>query len=318
MARAETIESVRETGVGGNGPAPSPQLLPHPHAHLAQSPPHYCHHHWLWDWYRSGTGNRHHLQPLQALYLSYPLPYPHPEGQDEPQTHQQLPASLQSPPPPLPLGNRREVRGSGPTAPSALPGEQSELERGEHQEASRWQGPLPDLLHQIEHPSGPSPHHRAPRREGLQELEVRRLGSQLRAIGDEFNATVLRRAVSGGIVLACCATAAGLERRLPRTLQLHHPDSQHSLQAHIGRWLTCNHMHGDVLGLGHMLSDCGCGTESLRPVATQGRDVLNSDIRHLLEQRIWKDEMSSWRYWGHLWAGSPRNLCKLDFACLPA
>ncbi|KAK2846591.1 hypothetical protein Q5P01_009590 [Channa striata] len=191
MARPETTESVAETGVGGHGPSPSPPLLAQPH--LAQPSPYYCHHHWLWDWYRSGTGNHPPLQPLQALYLSYPLPYPHPEGQDEPQTHQRLPALLPSPPP-SPLCNRREERGSGRTAPSALLGEQSDSETEELQEASRQQGPLPDLLHQIEPPSWPSPHQRVPRREGLQELEVRRLASQLRAIGDEFNTTVLRRA----------------------------------------------------------------------------------------------------------------------------
>lgn len=72
------------------------------------------------------------------------------------------------------------------------------MEREEHQEALSRQGPLPDLLPQNEHPSWPSPDHRAARGELFQELEVRRVAYQLRAIGDEFNATVLRRAVRGG------------------------------------------------------------------------------------------------------------------------
>uniref|UniRef100_A0A8P4KK90 Uncharacterized protein n=1 Tax=Dicentrarchus labrax TaxID=13489 RepID=A0A8P4KK90_DICLA len=70
--------------------------------------------------------------------------------------------------------------------------------REERQEACSWQGPLPDLLPQNEHPSWASPHHRAPREEAVERLEVSRVADQLRTIGDEFNATVLRRAVSGG------------------------------------------------------------------------------------------------------------------------
>ncbi|XP_070762715.1 bcl-2-binding component 3 [Enoplosus armatus] len=194
MARAETIESVGETGAGGNGPLPSHNTcrmeLPRPI------------HTWpgLLIATGSGTGtgamhlhhNHHHLHPLQALYLSYPLPYPQSEGEDEPQTHQQLPALSPSPTsPPLPLCN---WRGRGAVAPSAFPGEQSDSDREERQEACRQQGPLPDLLPQNEHPSWASPHHRAPRGEAVQELEVRRVANQLRAIGDEFNATVLHRA----------------------------------------------------------------------------------------------------------------------------
>lgn len=71
----------------------------------------------------------------------------------------------------------------------------------EHQEAYSRQGPLPDLLPQNEHLSWGSPHHRASRVVGLQELEVRRVANQLRAVGDEFNATVLRRVVRGGTEL---------------------------------------------------------------------------------------------------------------------
>lgn len=63
--------------------------------------------------------------------------------------------------------------------------------------------PLPDLLPQNEPPSWASPHHRPPRAEAVQELEVRRVADQLRAIGDEFNATVLHRAVRAGAGLQC-------------------------------------------------------------------------------------------------------------------
>ncbi|XP_031160088.1 bcl-2-binding component 3 [Sander lucioperca] len=202
MARAETIENVGETGgSGGNGPLPSHNTcrmeLPRP----------------FYNWpglltttsisTGSGTGtasrhlyhNHHHLHPLQALYLSYPLAYPRPEGWGETQTHRQLPALSPSPAPPrLPLCNRREGRSGGAVAPSAFSGEQSESYREERQEASSRQGPLPDLLPQNEHPSWASPHHRAPRGEAVQDLEVRRVANQLRTIGDEFNATVLLRA----------------------------------------------------------------------------------------------------------------------------
>ncbi|XP_018521100.1 bcl-2-binding component 3 isoform X2 [Lates calcarifer] len=194
MARAETIESVGETGGGGNGPLPGHNTcrmeLPRPF------------HSWpgllttttITTGSGAGTGaihlhhnHHHHLHPLQSLYLSYPLP-------DETQTHQQLPALPPSPaPPPSPLCNQREVRGGGAETPSAFSGEESDSDREEHQETSRRRGPLPDLLPQNEHPSWASPHHRAPRREAVQELQVRRVASQLRAIGDEFNATVLHR-----------------------------------------------------------------------------------------------------------------------------
>lgn len=72
----------------------------------------------------------------------------------------------------------------------------ADLDRVEHMEASSRQGPLPDLLPQNEHSSWASQHHRASM--GEPELEVRRLGSQLRTIGDEFNTTVLQRVVRGG------------------------------------------------------------------------------------------------------------------------
>uniref|UniRef100_A0A3Q3J5Y0 BCL2 binding component 3 n=1 Tax=Monopterus albus TaxID=43700 RepID=A0A3Q3J5Y0_MONAL len=161
MARAETIESVGETG-GGNTSLPGhntcrmelPQHF-HPGPSLLTPTA-------ITNGSRTGAihlqHNHHHLYPLQAFYLS--LPYPHPEGQDEPQTHQQLPALL-------------------PSAAERRP------------EASIRQEPLPDLLPQNEHPSWAFQHHRAARGEASQ--EVRRVASQLRAIGDDFNATVLRR-----------------------------------------------------------------------------------------------------------------------------
>ena len=128
MARAETIESVGETG-GGGGNSPLPR---HSTCSMELPRPFY-------NWpgllttttittagSGTGTGAIHHLHPLQSLYLSCPLPYPHPEGQDEPQTHQQLPALSPSPTPPRsPLCNRREERGRGAVAPSAFSGEQS-------------------------------------------------------------------------------------------------------------------------------------------------------------------------------------------------
>lgn len=69
-------------------------------------------------------------------------------------------------------------------------------DREEHQEADGGQGPLPDLLPQSEHPSWVTSQNRAPRERTARELEVRRVANQLRTIGDEFNATVLHRAVS--------------------------------------------------------------------------------------------------------------------------
>nr|XP_046245910.1 uncharacterized protein LOC124059704 [Scatophagus argus]XP_046245911.1 uncharacterized protein LOC124059704 [Scatophagus argus] len=196
MARAETIESVGETGGGGrNGPLPRHNScrmeLPRPFqtwpgllstttittsSGTVTGPAHLHHNHL-------------HLHPLQAVYLSYPLPYPHPEGQDEPQTHPQLPVLSPSPtPPPSPPCNRRDARGG------SFSGEQSDSEAEERHEAYSRQGPLPDLLPRNEHPSWGSPRHRAPGEEAVQELEVRRLAQQLRSIGDEFNSAVLHRA----------------------------------------------------------------------------------------------------------------------------
>ena len=63
--------------------------------------------------------------------------------------------------------------------------------------SSRRRGPLPDLLPQNERAQRAS-QHGALRREAAQEMELRRVANQLKVIGDEFNAAVLRRAVSRG------------------------------------------------------------------------------------------------------------------------
>ncbi|XP_054456384.1 uncharacterized protein LOC129092447 [Anoplopoma fimbria] len=191
MARAETIESVGETGGrGGNDPLPRHNTcgmeLPRPFYNcpgLLTTTSGVAHH---------SHRNHHHLHPVQALYLSYPLPYPHPEDQDETRTHRRSPALSPSPTPPRsPLCNRR---GGGDAAPSAFTGEQSDSHRDEWQDTSSRQGPLPDLLPQNELPSWASPLRRALGGEAAQEVEVRRVANQLRAIGDEFNITVLHRA----------------------------------------------------------------------------------------------------------------------------
>uniref|UniRef100_A0A3P8TLU1 BCL2 binding component 3 n=1 Tax=Amphiprion percula TaxID=161767 RepID=A0A3P8TLU1_AMPPE len=144
MARAETIESVGETGGAANGPLPGHNTcgMELPRSLQAWAGAMHLHH------------NHHPLHTLQALYLSYPLPYPDRQDQDQDQDQDQE----------------------------------------EHLQASSRQGPLPDLLPQNEHPSWASPQHRAPRGEAVQELELLRVANQLRVIGDEFNATVLRRA----------------------------------------------------------------------------------------------------------------------------
>lgn len=72
-------------------------------------------------------------------------------------------------------------------------------ESEENQEASSRRGPLPDLLPQNEHPSWVSPRHRIPTEGAAQYRPAghRRMARRLRAIGDELNDTVLRRAVRG-------------------------------------------------------------------------------------------------------------------------
>lgn len=118
MARAETIESVGETGGGGNGP-----LSHHNTCHM-ELPFHNWHGLLTTTTITTGSGtdpmhlhhNHHHLRPFQAVYLSYPLPYLHPEDQEEPQTHQHLATLSASPsptPPPSPRCNPLEDRGAG-------------------------------------------------------------------------------------------------------------------------------------------------------------------------------------------------------------
>lgn len=186
MARAETID-VGETAGGGNNSLPCrtwPTLCNT--APITRG---------------SGTApsparvhrSQQHLHSLQTLYLSYPLPYPQPGGRDKPQAPQQQPALSPSPtPPPSPPCERIGERGGGALRQSAFLGEPSDSDREERPEAPSRRGPLPDLLPQNERPSWGSQHHRAPRGEAAQQLEVRRLASQLRTIGDEFNATVMR------------------------------------------------------------------------------------------------------------------------------
>lgn len=118
MARAETIESVGETGIGRNG-----LFSQHNSCCLELTRP-------LQTWpgllsttlitISSGTGtspmhlhhNSHSLQPLQAVCVSYPSVYLHPEDQDQPSSPQQLP-TLSSAPHSLPLHNQGEETDEG-------------------------------------------------------------------------------------------------------------------------------------------------------------------------------------------------------------
>ncbi|XP_076014726.1 bcl-2-binding component 3 [Genypterus blacodes] len=201
MARAETIESVGDAGGSVNGPLPH---LPHHSPCGMELPRPVCH---AWPSLLSTTAmtatsgagtlhlHHHHLHPLRFLYLPRPLPYlpPElPEGSEASHSHQQLSASLLSPTLPPPP-NQREERGGGQAAPSAF-AEQSGSHTVEHQQASSRQGPLPDLLPQNELPSWALPRYRGPQEENQVQPEVRRVAAQLRAIGDDLNATMLRGA----------------------------------------------------------------------------------------------------------------------------
>ncbi|XP_008424868.1 bcl-2-binding component 3 [Poecilia reticulata] len=174
MARAETIETVGENGGGRNGPLslhntcrmelpqplhnrPGPRTEPSVH----NTPP--------------------HREPLLGLYLPNQLPYSHPEG------HQQPPALSPAPSCRLETSRRTASRDSSQEEPDS--------NKEEQQDASRQQGPLPDLLPQNEHSSWDSP----PQQLGVggeaaQQLDVIRVAGQLRMIGDQFNAMILHRA----------------------------------------------------------------------------------------------------------------------------
>ncbi|KAM3615931.1 uncharacterized protein V6R79_009866 [Siganus canaliculatus] len=183
MARAETIESVEETGGRGNG------LLPH-HSTCRMEVPGLFH---TWPSVlatttttttTSGSGaatggmhlrhNHHDLQP--AAYLSYGLFQPRAESQEEPQT-----PSAAAPSAAAPSSPRCSPRAERPDSDRVQCPEEDYRDR---------QGPLPDLLPQNEHPSWASPRHRG----SQEQQEVRRVAAKLRAIGDDYNATVLRRA----------------------------------------------------------------------------------------------------------------------------
>ncbi|KAG8001772.1 hypothetical protein GBF38_011963 [Nibea albiflora] len=222
MARAETIENVGETGGGGNGPLSRhntcrmelPRPFPNWPGLLTTTT--------ITTGSGAGTGamhlhhNHHHLHPFQAIYMSYPLPYPQSESHDEAQTHQQLPAlSPSSTPPPSPLCNQREERDgrfSGEQSVTCifkgsvviflakqmlwLPGVSVSVAT-RVVVATGAQLCAGDGGHSTEKVDKVKKHRlgtqRAPREEAVQEMEVRRVANQLRAIGDEFNATVLRR-----------------------------------------------------------------------------------------------------------------------------
>uniref|UniRef100_UPI003AAD4675 bcl-2-binding component 3 n=1 Tax=Centroberyx gerrardi TaxID=166262 RepID=UPI003AAD4675 len=190
MARAETMESVAEAGGGGGGNGPLPR-----HNSCRMELPRPFH---AWSGLLTSTAvttvpagavhNHHHhhhnlLHPLQALYLPCPLPYLRPEGPEETQTHRS--SSPASPP-----------SSTAPPSQPAYAGGQTESDGAERQRASSRRGPLPDLLPRNERPSRASPRHRAPAGEAGLEPEVWRVAMQLRAIADDMNASILRRAAA--------------------------------------------------------------------------------------------------------------------------
>lgn len=188
MARAETIESVEETGGGGGGGGNGP--LPR-HTCRMELPRPFPTWPGLLTTTTGGAGvptgglvHRHHgqLHPLQAVCLSYSLPYARSDGRDDTQSHRRSAATPPAlTPPPSPLCDPSEGQSRG--------------RRGEHSDErpeAHSRGPPPDLLPQNEHPSWASPRPRASGEEAA--LELRRVAGQLRAIGDQFDATVRRRA----------------------------------------------------------------------------------------------------------------------------
>ncbi|XP_015254867.1 PREDICTED: uncharacterized protein LOC107100754 [Cyprinodon variegatus] len=188
MARAETIETV-----GENGPLCHntccmelpPPLHTYSGSFITRAP-------------RGGSrvtapnlqSSPHHVE--QTLSVSNPPSHPHQAGQDEAQTHQQSPALSPSSEPSCCLvrdeSSRRTVSSDN------LSGQQTDSNREERQNSSP-SGPLPDLLPQNEISSRASPpHQRRPGGAAVQQLDVLRVASQLRVIGDEFNARIVHRA----------------------------------------------------------------------------------------------------------------------------
>ncbi|XP_034024861.1 bcl-2-binding component 3 [Thalassophryne amazonica] len=185
MARANTIKSVRDNrgGVGG-GPLPS-----HRTCHV-KSPWSFCTRpglltHTISTDNGTSTGTYlhhcpHHLHRHPAPYLTFMLPYRHPAGLQEPPNLQHLPL-LSAPP----WFKQREDCGE---AESVTTVGESASDSGDNQDALRQQRPPLDLLLPIERPSWYS---RQLRGEEDQDVQVRRVGTQLRTIGDKFNSTIL-------------------------------------------------------------------------------------------------------------------------------
>lgn len=197
MARAVTMESIGETAGAGSGPLPC-----HNTCRMELSPPYRG-----WPGVPTGPGiaatagspctgpahlrhSHHRLPASQAVYRPYPLPCLQPEGRGEQQSHQQGPVVAPAPTPlSLPPCSRRDEAEEG-----SISGQLSDSDRAEHPEAEGEQGPLPDLLPHNEHPPRATNQNGASRERAVRESEARRVGSQLRAIGDNYNAMMLRRA----------------------------------------------------------------------------------------------------------------------------
>lgn len=141
-----------------------------------------------YTWSGSTTATTQHLHPFQ------PSPLPLSTNPGHP-----FQASLPPPAPPgPPPGIQREERAA--PLPRSLSQDTSRGERTasdrEHQQSPRQRAPLPDLLPRGERPLRASARPRAPGEEAEPrvEEELRRVGYQLRTIGDHLNATILQRA----------------------------------------------------------------------------------------------------------------------------
>ncbi|XP_051934039.1 bcl-2-binding component 3 [Hippocampus zosterae] len=98
-------------------------------------------------------------------------------GENQQQNHQEQPIL----PTPLPLP---------PDQPNAFLGEQSE--RRQRQEVAHQRSPLPDLLPQDQRAFGGGSHLRSEVTMEAGHVDTHALAQQLRTIGDQFNASVLR------------------------------------------------------------------------------------------------------------------------------